>query len=90
MSQVEIEISVLTPFTKIRNADEIVLGRDGVIVKKGNKQAVFLPQVATETGWSKEEFLDQLCYKAGLKAHDWKDADLFTFQADVFGEADFH
>lgn len=90
LSQVEIEISVLTPFTKIRNADEIVLGRDGVIVKKGNKQAVFLPQVATETGWSKEEFLDQLCYKAGLKAHDWKDADLFTFQADVFGEADFH
>jgi AmmeMemoRadiSam system protein B/AmmeMemoRadiSam system protein A len=90
LSQVEIEISVLTPFTLVRNADEIILGRDGVIVKKGNSQAVFLPQVATETGWSKEEFLDQLCYKAGLSAGDWKDAQLFTFQADVFDEAEFH
>lgn len=90
LSQVEIEISVLTPFTKIKSADEITLGRDGVIIKKGNKQAVFLPQVATETGWSKEKFLDQLCYKAGLNAGDWKDAELFTFQADVFSEAEFH
>jgi len=86
---VELEISVLTPFTKIKNADEIVMGRDGVIVKKGRRQAVFLPQVATETGWSKEEFGDQLCFKAGLEAGDWKDAELFTFQADVFSEPDF-
>jgi MEMO1 family protein len=90
LSQIEIEISVLTPFTKVGSAEKITLGRDGVIVKKGNKQAVFLPQVATETGWSKETFLDQLCYKAGLNAGDWKDAELYTFQADVFSEADFH
>jgi AmmeMemoRadiSam system protein A len=90
LSQVEIEISVLTPFTRIDSADEIVLGVDGVIVKKGNQQAVFLPQVATETGWSKEVFLDQLCYKAGLNAGDWMDAELFTFQADVFSESEFH
>jgi hypothetical protein len=90
LSQVEIEISVLTPFTRIDSADQIVLGVDGVIVKKGNQQAVFLPQVATETGWSKEVFLDQLCYKAGLKAGDWKDAELFTFQANVFSESEFH
>lgn len=88
LSQVQIEISVLTPYKRIKNSDEIVLGRDGVIVKKNNKQAVFLPQVATETGWNKEQFLDQLCYKAGLKAGDWKNADLFTFQADVFSESD--
>ncbi len=90
LPQVEIEISVLTPITQVKNADEIVLGRDGVIVKKGNMQAVFLPQVATETGWSKEVFLDQLCHKAGLNAGDWKDAELFTFQADVFSESQFH
>ncbi|MEG8946679.1 AmmeMemoRadiSam system protein B [Rosettibacter firmus] len=89
LNQIEIEISVLTPFTKIKSADDIVLGRDGVIVKKGNKQAVFLPQVATETGWSKEEFLNQLCYKAGLNAYDWKNAELFTFQAEIFSEKDF-
>ncbi len=89
LPQVEIEISVLTPFKQIKNSNEIVLGRDGVIVKKESKQAVFLPQVATETGWNKEKFLDQLCYKAGLNAGDWKDAELFTFHADVFSEKDF-
>jgi hypothetical protein len=90
LDQVEIEISVLTPFTKVKNADEIVLGRDGVIVKKESKQAVYLPQVATETGWNKATFLNQLCLKAGLKEGDWKQADLFTFQADVFSESEFH
>ena len=90
LSQIEIEISVLTPFTRIINADEIELGHDGVIVRKGNKQAVFLPQVATEMGWSKEVFLDQLCLKAGLNKGDWKNAELYTFQADVFSESEFH
>ncbi len=90
LPEVEIEISVLTPFIRINSADEIVMGQDGVIVKKEGKQAVFLPQVATETGWGKEEFLDQLCYKAGLSAGDWKDAELFSFRADVFSESDFH
>jgi AmmeMemoRadiSam system protein B/AmmeMemoRadiSam system protein A len=89
LSQVELEISVLTPLVKINSADEIVLGRDGVVLKKGNKQAVFLPQVATEQGWGKELFLTQLCYKAGLNATDWKTATLFTFRADVFSEKDF-
>lgn len=90
LKEVEIEISVLTPFRKVKGADEIVLSRDGVIIRKGNRQAVFLPQVATETGWDKETFLDQLCYKAGLMSGDWKDAQLFTFQADVFSERETH
>jgi MEMO1 family protein len=89
LSQMELEISVLTPLVKIASADEIVLGRDGVVLKKGNKQAVFLPQVAKEQGWSKEQFLTQLCYKAGLNATDWETATLFTFRAEVFSEKDF-
>ena len=88
LSQIEIEISALTPFTLVGSADDVVLGRDGVIVKKGDRQAVFLPQVATETGWSKEMFLNQLCRKAGLQPDDWKNAKLFTFQADVFSESE--
>jgi AmmeMemoRadiSam system protein B/AmmeMemoRadiSam system protein A len=88
--QVTIEISALTPYKLIKSEAEILLGRDGVVLKKGGKQAVFLPQVAAEMGWNKEELLDNLCRKAGLQAGDWKqDAQLSTFQAEVFDESEF-
>lgn len=90
LPQLEIEISALTPYKTIKSEAEIFLGRDGVVIKKGGKQAVFLPQVATEMGWNKEELLDNLCKKAGLQAGDWKqDAQLSTFQAEVFDESEF-
>jgi AMMECR1 domain-containing protein len=60
-----------------------------VIVSDGNRQGVFLPQVADETGWSKEEFLSELCsQKAGLPPDAWKDPNvsLYVFTADVFSE----
>jgi len=93
IDDIEIEISVLTVPQKVKSADEIVLGRDGVIVKKGFRQGVYLPQVADETGWSKEEFLSSLCYsKAGLPADAWKDgsAEIYTFQAEVFNEKELN
>jgi len=65
----------------------------GVIVKKGFASGVFLPQVATETGWSREEFLSNLCaHKAGLSPDAWKDkgTQLYSFTAQVFGEKDNH
>jgi len=89
LKDIKIEISVLTPLKKIKDTGEIVLGRDGVIVKKGYRQGVFLPQVAEETGWSKEEFLSNLCmYKAGLPPDAWKkgDIEIYIFQAEVFSE----
>ncbi|MCX8082041.1 MAG: AmmeMemoRadiSam system protein A [bacterium] len=89
LNDIEIEISVLTPLIKVKDAEEIVLGRDGVVIKKGFRQGVFLPQVAEETGWSKEEFLSNLCmYKAGLPPDAWKERDIeiYTFQAEVFSE----
>lgn len=89
LADIELEISVLTVPEEVSSADDIVLGRDGVIVKKGFRQGVYLPQVATETGWSLEEFLSSLCYsKAGLQPDAWKDKDtqLITFQAEVFNE----
>ncbi|MCL5030295.1 MAG: AmmeMemoRadiSam system protein B [Bacteroidetes bacterium] len=85
----QIEISVLTPYKLIGSSDEIVLGRDGVVIRKNNRQAVFLPQVATEMNWNKEQLLENLCRKAGLQSDDWKDAQLFTFQAEVFEESEF-
>ncbi len=85
---IKIEISVLTPPQKV-TADDVVLGRDGVIIRRGLRQGVYLPQVADETGWSKEEFMNSLCkHKAGLSEEAWKEdgTDIFTFQADVFSE----
>ena len=87
IDKLEIEISVLSPMKKIYSADEIVLGKHGIYIKKGYYSGTFLPQVATETGWSKEEFLGHCARdKAGLGWDGWKDADLYTYEACVFGE----
>lgn len=85
---VDIEISVMTPLQKIENYKKIRLGTDGVIIRKGYNQAVFLPQVATETGWNLDQFLGQLCRKAGLNSTAYKspEMDFFIFQALVFDE----
>jgi AmmeMemoRadiSam system protein B/AmmeMemoRadiSam system protein A len=87
IDKLDIEISVLTPMKKIKSIDEIVLGRDGIYIKKGFSGGTFLPQVAGETGWTKEEFLGHCAEdKAGIGWNGWKDADIFTYQAIVFGE----
>ena len=83
------EISALTPSQPIASYQDIVLGRDGVVLQKDGKSAVFLPQVAPEQGWGLEEMLAQLAMKAGLPADGWKEGASFTvFQAIVFGEDD--
>jgi AmmeMemoRadiSam system protein A len=90
LEEITIEISVLTPLKEVSDASEIVTGRDGVLLRKDGHSAVFLPQVATEQGWTREEMLDHLCLKADLKAGSWKQgAQLLTFQAIVFSEAEF-
>lgn len=83
----EIEISVLTPMRPVGVPREVVVGRDGVLLSKAGRSAVFLPQVATEQGWGRDAMLDHLCAKAGLPAGCWREgASLQTFQAEVFGE----
>jgi MEMO1 family protein len=90
LNDTEIEISVLTPMKEVAGAADIVVGRDGVLLSKEGRSAVFLPQVATEQGWNREELLDNLCLKAGLKAGSWKaGAQWSTFQAAVFSESEF-
>ncbi|MDD5455302.1 MAG: AmmeMemoRadiSam system protein A [Candidatus Ratteibacteria bacterium] len=89
LKDIKIEISVLSTPKKIKNIDEFELGTHGVIIQKGFNQGVFLPQVATETGWKKEEFLSCLCsHKAGLPPDAWKDKDtnIYIFEAEVFEE----
>jgi AmmeMemoRadiSam system protein A len=89
LKDIDVEISVLSKPRRVKDASEIILGKHGVIVSQGNRQGVFLPQVADETGWSKEEFLSELCsQKAGLPSDAWKDPKtaLYVFTADVFAE----
>ena len=86
---IDVEISVLSVPQRIKDVNEIQMGVHGVIVSRGSNHGVFLPQVATETGWSREEFLSQLCsQKANLSADAWKDPSVVIeiFTADVFGE----
>lgn len=89
LGDIDIEISALSPMERVDSADKIVLGKHGVLIRQGFRNGVFLPQVATETGWSKEEFLSTLCsQKAGLPADAWKDkaTEIYIFSAEVFGE----
>lgn len=86
LSKVEIEISALTPPVKINSLDEIIIGKHGLIIKKGYNSGVFLPQVPVEQGWNKTQYLENLCYKAGLSKDDYKQADLYIFTAEVFSE----
>ncbi|MCX6137980.1 MAG: AmmeMemoRadiSam system protein A [Ignavibacteriales bacterium] len=89
MRTIEVEISVLTPLQRIQNLDELVLGRHGIYIKKKMNSGTFLPQVATETGWTKEEFVGHCAEeKMGIGYTGWKDADaeLFTYEALVFSE----
>jgi AmmeMemoRadiSam system protein A len=83
----DIEVSVLSPLNEIRDFQKIRIGEHGLMIRKGDSSGLLLPQVATEYGWSREEFLNETCRKAGLKANAWKepDAELYTFSAQIFG-----
>lgn len=89
LPRVRIEISVLSPLRRIRSADEFRLGRHGIFMVKGRHQGTFLPQVAEETGWTKEEFLGHCARdKAGIGWDGWREADLYVYEAEVFHEPD--
>ncbi|HEV2721056.1 MAG TPA: AmmeMemoRadiSam system protein A [Thermoanaerobaculia bacterium] len=83
-----IEISVMGPIEIVASVDEIMVGRDGLIVSRGRQAGLLLPQVATEYGWERETFLSQTCVKAGLPASAWRrqDTRIERFAAEVFGE----
>jgi len=91
LKEIDVEVSVLSKPWRVKNVDEIVMGKHGVIISKGKRSGVFLPQVADTTGWTKEEFLSQLCsQKAGLPPQCWKDPSttIEIFTADVFTQHD--
>ncbi len=91
VDDLDIEISVLTPLKKIKDVNEIEVGKHGIYLKRGYYSGLLLPQVATENNWDRTTFLNNTCRKAGLGRDEWKekDAEIYIFSADIFGEKEF-
>lgn len=82
-----LEISVLTPLHRIHDISEFDYGRQGIYMRKGYRSGTFLPQVADEVDWTKEEFLGHCAQdKAGIGWDGWRTADLYTYEAIRFEE----
>jgi AmmeMemoRadiSam system protein A len=88
LPRIHVEISVMGPIERVVDVNDIVVGRDGLIIRRGGYAGLLLPQVATEYGWDRETFLEQTCYKAGLPRNSWREAgtSIEKFAAEVFGE----
>lgn len=85
LHNIEIEISVLTPRTPIYSIDELTLGVDGIYIQKGLKNGTFLPQVATDMHWNKEQFVGYCAQqKAKIGFYGYKNANLFKYQTIIF------
>lgn len=88
LGEVHLEISVLSQPRPVSDVREIEVGRHGLIVRRGLRSGLLLPQVATEYGWDRETLLQHTCRKAGLPDDCWRESGtaLELFSAEVFGE----
>ncbi len=88
LQDIEIEVSVLSPLHEIRSPEEVTVGLHGLVLESGFRRGLLLPQVATDYGWDRYEFLSHTARKAGLPADAWKrpGAKLFTFTVERFTE----
>ena len=85
LPNIDIEISVLTPRKKVNSVDDIVVGKHGIFVEYNGKSGTYLPQVATDMGWNKEQFFKSCCEeKAQIAPPYCKDADIYVYEAIVF------
>jgi uncharacterized protein (TIGR00296 family) len=87
VSNLRIEISVLTPLQRIR-PEEVSVGRHGLMITRDDGSGLLLPDVAVRYGWDREEFLRGVCSKAGLPETAWRgdDVELYAFETESWGE----
>jgi AmmeMemoRadiSam system protein A len=79
----EVHVSVLSPIREIKALDEFKLGEHGIILEKGGSRAVYLPEVAIEQKWTRDETLDSLSEKAGLSPGAWRSGARFKVFSSV-------
>ena len=87
LPKLSIEINVLTEITTIEPQD-VVVGKHGLLLRKGLSSGLFLPEVAPSQAWDRITLLDQLCSKADLPLGTWQDpdAELFCFESESWVE----
>jgi len=85
LGKLDYEISVLSPLHRVKNVEDIRVGRDGLLIKRGEAEGLLLPQVPVEQRWNRDTFLEETSVKAGLMPNAWQapDADLYAFEAVV-------
>jgi len=83
LKDIDIEISILSPMNPVKDIKDIQIGKHGLVIRKGAHSGLLLPQVAGELGWDRDAFLKNLCAKAGLPEYAWRDAELYTFTAEI-------
>jgi AmmeMemoRadiSam system protein A len=88
LQECEVELSVLSALEQISDESEVEVGRHGLMITKGYRRGLLLPQVASKRGWSSTQFLEETCTKAGLPRDAWRepDAKIERFEAQVFDE----
>jgi len=89
LDKLTVQVSVLSELERIENPLDIELGVHGIYITRGAASGCFLPEVATETGWSKEQFLSQCCAgKAGMPPNAWRDgsAEVYVFTSEKFSD----
>jgi MEMO1 family protein len=85
LPDIQIEISVLSPLNRINSPEELILGKHGIYIEKDNHSGTYLPQVANKTNWTKEEFISHCSHdKAGMGWDNWKNAEMYTYEAIIF------
>ncbi|MCB5266445.1 MAG: AmmeMemoRadiSam system protein A [Candidatus Cloacimonetes bacterium] len=86
LPDLEIELSILSELELVQDLSEIVIGRDGLYIQHPLGSGLLLPQVATEWGWDRQTFLNQVCQKAGLPKSALQDEDskIYRFEAEIF------
>ena len=83
LPKLDVHVSLLSPVKDIKSLDEFKIGEHGIIIRKGDHRAVYLPEVAPEQGWTKEQTLSSLSEKAGMREDAWKEGAKFSVYSSV-------